>query len=618
MTGSGTFSVVNGALYLPETYEPTLAEGTKVDEYGAITGYRKYVNSSYVAEPVAIVGEEKFYTVEKAFQSLDGAAGTVKLLTDATENVTLATGQVLDTDGKSIGTVSAAANTIVGFVNGVYTAYANNTDVGETWTGNGADNRWKNAANWSLGFVPLKTTPVTIPETGATIAIIDHNESETCASLVLNGDLTLTYGSSGGWPVLYFYDNGGVSGTGTLTLSRDCLENKSSGELEISTPLVIATDSRGDSSLLGDNGWKVSGPLTIQDNGILIVRNHALTVTGPTTLEQGAKLGLQAQMAFNGDTTFKGDFIRQEGENPVTFGNVTVAESTKIPGGATFTINGAVTVNEGKMLTLDGSTQLGDGATFALAGPGSGVFDNPKKLNADKVTVPEGYELFNAGVVWCILADITWTPAEGGDSDWGTAANWSPNGVPTVSNRVVINGDATLKNKNNARYACGPIAMNGNVAFVGSDGQSEIQVYGDITGSGTLTIRGAGPKNAAGTGVIDANINVVFEDGTKNNGEAYTSWMSNGVVINGDASFGNRLASWDAPNVIKGTTTFREATFATNGGGADLVFGPIHVTNDLALNKGGPKIVHRHQQDADDRDRRRGQGADRRRRGVRA
>ena len=615
---TGTFSVVNGALYLPDTYTPVLDANTKEDTTGALTGYRKYVNSSYVAQYVATAQidggtVESFYTIERAIQHLNGNAGTITLLADVIgETATLAEGQRLDLNGHTIGTVSAASGVVLGLLNGVYTAYSDVTTEPETWTGLGGDISWKNAANWSLGFVPLKTTPVMIPSEGATISIAAHDETETCASMVLDGDLTLTYASptaDGGWPVLYFYD-GGVSGSGTLTLERACLRNLTQTEQTIEVPLVVAADSRGDSSLLGSpssaSGWQVSGNFTVNDGAYLVVRDGPLTVTGTASIGNNATLGPVKAMTFNGATTLNGNFTRDDGYANVTFnGAVTVAETTAIPDSNDMhaVFNGAVTVAAGKTLTMPaGRVTFGANAVVELA-LGATLVDGSGTLDA--ITASQGYvaKEITTGV-WRGVEVATWTDAVENDSNWTTAGNWSTEQVPTETTFVTIPEGALIYiSHTGGEEKCAGIELEGD-ATIRYDGNNwaQIYMYGGIVGDHTLTLHHAclcnmfnvGLEIASGlvvdtvlAGEGDGDCAMLGANGWTISGDlevkGFLKVQNHALNVTGDATIedGAKFAPWGQTITFGGTTTLNGSfTLPANDG---LVFGDITVAGTTTM-----------------------------------
>lgn len=592
-TYAGTTKVEAGALYLPEGYTPNLEETVAVTSDKS--GYKKYVKDEFVAK-ATINGEEQcFLTLGAALAALNGAAGEVTLLTDcAGENVLLAEGQSIVTAGFAIGSVTTTVTGYVaGIADGTYRLYADTTPV--YWTGAGSDIRWKNPANWSLGFVPVTTTKVTIPATGATISIEAHDETETCASMVLDGDLTLTYGGSGGWPVLYFYE-GGVSGTGTLTLARACVNNKTATEQVISVPVVVAADSRGDSSILGASGWRITGSLTVQNGAYLVVRDHAMTVTGTVSIGNNAKLGLANSMTFSGATTLNGSFLRADDAYALTFdGAVTVAETTAIPADNDMhaTFNGAVTVNAGKTLTMPaGRVTIGENAAFTLAGAGAKIVDGTGLLagvTCSTEATEGGCTAVKINDAW--VAAVTWTGEANDGGKWATAGNWSNNAEPGNGTPIAFTTSAVVDMGSAARNCEGMYVASGvSVEIIGGTIACDVNLYGHVAGSGILTLTGSGLKNRiAGTTLLVAP-NVVFQNapGVENN---LQPWLAGGAItVNGNVTFVDEFKAWDTTHTIAGTTTFSGPTFKLVNGDT-LALGAVNTANSVAVTVTGGTLT---------------------------
>ena len=600
MSGTGTFSVLNGALYLPVDHGLTAAEGTVEDANGSTSEYKKYVNVNYEAEYVAqakadgAAAATRFYSVEAAIDSLHGAPGTVTLLANcAAEAVTLAVGQYLDTAGFSIGTVSAAEGAVVALINGVWNSFP--ADTPEVWTGAGGDNdRWTNPANWDKGFVPLATTPVTFPAGDWTVTLTTSgNDTEQCATLTLDGNVQFNRVNNN-WTELYV--NGDIGGDGTLTLNYVGLRNMADADLEISCPLVI---TGGDTVIRAQKtyGWTISRSLELR--GYLKVQDAtSIDVTCPTDIwpTEQTILGLLTTLNFIGKTTLHGDIAKFDrwANGFAVFGDIDVVDNATLPNGNSryITLDGAVTVDAGKVLTVPAETIIGENASFDLKGLESAVFGGNAMLTAENVSCSApGHELYHGVGTWVVIGEATWIGGvydANGNMAWNTADNWSTKTVPTQFTRVIFNNGAKVYVTGNPN--CGGIVINGNVEIEGPGGANEVQLYnGNIVGSGTLTFSSAGVKRRdSSEGTIAEDISVVFR---RRDGETANPWLSRGMTVNGSVSLGDEINSWDAQNTINGVTTFREATFKTNGGGANLVFGPIHVTKDFELDKGGPKVI---------------------------
>ncbi|MDJ1501172.1 hypothetical protein [Xanthocytophaga agilis] len=166
--------------------------------------------------------------------------------------------------------------------------------------------------------------------------------------------------------------------------------------------------------------------------------------------------------------------------------------------------------------------------------------------------------LFLGSILPALSASYTWTGSS--STNWNTASNWSPAGVPTSTDNVTI---ATASNAP---------ALSGNVTVTNFTLQSgSIQLNGytlNITGVGTFTTGtvGIGAINATGTAttfggsstgpVINASVNIVSG-----------SIIFQYTTFNTTASFEKTGTSSDLSvggNVFNGTTTIK---YSVNNGG---------------------------------------------------
>lgn len=321
---------------------------------------------SYSFVAVKGAGTTNYETIAAA---IEGGVTAIELYRSVTENVTLPVGTTITLGSYTLtGTVTSAVTGYeVSLSDGVYSLVDN---TASTWTGEANDGSWTNGENWSTGFKPTQYTDVTFPAGDSTITLAASNGSEACKSIALNGNLTLQY-SGGSWVEFYMF--GGVSGTGTLTLSHVCLNNRTSSAIEISSPVVIAAVS-GDSTFLGTGSWTLSGPLTV--NGYFKAQSTPVTVSGDVTFAaSGVTVETQAAITITGTTTLNGGFSRNTtyGDSQLTFGNVTVAASTAITGAKPTTFSGTVTLASGATLTVPTETTTVSGATFVTIESGKKV-----------------------------------------------------------------------------------------------------------------------------------------------------------------------------------------------------------------------------------------------------
>src|SRR5580765_6616265 len=143
-------------------------------------------------------------------------------------------------------------------------------------------------------------------------------------------------------------------------------------------------------------------------------------------------------------------------------------------------------------------------------------------------------------------ADIVWTNIAGGT--WATAANWSPNQVPTINDTAWITNNGSYAVTVNAAAAATNLVLGGtsgtqtlnhtagtlSLADGGSssaNGTYALSGSGILNGSGTLTL--AGPLNlTAGTiGTATSNLVVVATGGLNISGAIAKSFNA-GMLIN--------------------------------------------------------------------------------------
>ncbi|MBR4258938.1 MAG: hypothetical protein IKQ17_07900 [Kiritimatiellae bacterium] len=586
-TYAGTTKVEAGALYLPEGYTPTLEETVAVTSDKS--GYKKYVKNEFVAKATINGEEQRFLTLGAALAALNGAAGEVTLLTDcAGENVSLAEGQSIVTAGFAIGSVTTTVTGYVaGIADGIYRLYADTTPV--YWTGEGNTARWDDKDNWSLGFVPLATTPVTF-NSDAIVGLSGNTDDthDKCALLTINGNVTFQPASS--WVKLYVHGN--IAGNGTMTLNNACLQNANvETASEISCRMAVV--GTGDSAMIGLGGWTISGGLTI--NGYFKVQNGTVNVTCAAEIASGATIDVWATLNFVNATIVNGNFTYIHGADgaAVTFGAVTVAESTTIPNSADITLNGAVTVDAGKTLTMPaGRVTIGENAAFTLAGAGAKIVDGTGSLagvTCSTEATEGGYTAVKINDAW--VAAVTWTGAANDGGKWATVGNWSNNAVPGNGTPIAFTTSAVVDMGSAARNCEGMYVASGvSVEIIGGTTKCDVNLYGHVAGSGTLTLTGSGLKNRiAGTTLLVAP-NVVFQNapGVENNPQP---WLAGGAItVNGNVTFVDEFKAWDTTHTIAGTTTFSGPTFKLVNGDT-LALGAVNTANSVAVTVTGGTLT---------------------------
>src|SRR5712671_2930376 len=158
-------------------------------------------------------------------------------------------------------------------------------------------------------------------------------------------------------------------------------------------------------------------------------------------------------------------------------------------------------------------------------------------------------------------ADIVWTNISGGT--WGTAANWSPNQVPTSNDTAWITNNGTYSVTNSVTSAAATLILGGTsgaqtlnhtagICSLGNGGSSSangtyILGGGTLTGSGTLMF--GGPLNwTAGTIGSAASNLVVVANGGLNISDTGAKNLNGGMLINDGA------ASWTGSSIAFNNT----------------------------------------------------------------
>ena len=223
-----------------------------------------------------------------------------------------------------------------------------------TWTGNGADNNWDTAGNWSPASVPTQTTPVVFPS-GDWTAVITGWGVAKCASMMVDGNLTLAQSDAGaaladntGNPYnLDLYGN--VSGEGTVTLSNAGIWNGSGNTITFKPSLVVAVSPSNEDSQLCGSQVVFNGEVDIQ--GRLWTKTSGHVFNGATTIQW--LTADNARVVFNGDVTLNdGSYVDNYGGYGWAFNGVTVTALGS---------NGAVFYNGNETE----ASVTGSGVTFA-------------------------------------------------------------------------------------------------------------------------------------------------------------------------------------------------------------------------------------------------------------
>lgn len=295
---------------------------------------------------------------------------------------------------------------------------------------------------------------------------------------------------------------------------------------------------------------------------------------------------------FNGNATNRGEIIG----NAKFIGDSWNASTGSISGNVLFVgnaynnngpIHGIVTNND----TIQLPTYVTDGFVKTMSADGTLVID-------DTVYLP----LSSSSV-------ITWTNATA-DSDVGTAGNWFPARVPTVTDMVMISCDT-----GNGITPPGHGTLNADVVVIAGD-----QAHANPIKANTVIFMGTSYwddgiglnanvvflDNSYNTGTNPIQGNVIFRDSAYNSGfingnaEFYDSASNDSGTINGDALFtgatlnayiinGNAKFTGSSSNTgggAAGGQIYGDAIFTETASNANWVFGNA-VFNGTSTNSGG-------------------------------
>ncbi len=170
-------------------------------------------------------------------------------------------------------------------------------------------------------------------------------------------------------------------------------------------------------------------------------------------------------------------------------------------------------------------------------------------------------------------AQKTW---DGGASttNWGDANNWSPNGVPTSSDNVVLSGNGITIKVNTTSATCNSIIIGGTAANTDAiltfetSGSPKLTVVNSVTvgGSGSTNNNRSGKITFVNGATLEAG-SVVLTQSTSGDDSPGTITMTGGsTLITGSLAVGQGSATWTRSTgtvVLKSTNTL-PATVFTN------------------------------------------------------
>ncbi|MHC1703483.1 MAG: autotransporter-associated beta strand repeat-containing protein [Tenuifilaceae bacterium] len=409
-----------------------------------------------------------------------------------------------------------------------------NTSLGQatrTWDGDGANDRWNNAANWSANTAPVAGDNVIIPAgfNGTTISRVPN--------ISLN---SLSVSSNN----IIFTANGTAT---TLTI------NNTSG----ATSLFLAT---GNTLTLGDGTAGNAVNLTLQALGVASNIDGNITITANTTLNiQTTTLNITGNLS---------------GAGAVTMGSGTLNIGGNFSTSGTFT-RGTGTVN----YNGTGGQQVRGTTYYNLSLTNNSIKTLQAATNVtNTLTVNAGATLalstFTLGATNAPTSVVLYCGATTGSSITGTT------GTLTLGGGVTVNSAGTGTNE--ATISC-PVALGATRTFtIADDGTAatDLSISGIIsgggfgitkTGAGTMVLSGANTYTGATTvnaGLLKAGVvSVANTSGAFGNNSALilADLTSTSIDITG---FNTQIGSLSGGGAIGGNVTLGTATLSVGGNNA--------------------------------------------------
>ncbi|GEP51999.1 hypothetical protein FNO01nite_26710 [Flavobacterium noncentrifugens] len=206
---------------------------------------------------------------------------------------------------------------------------------------------------------------------------------------------------------------------------------------------------------------------------------------------------------------------------------------------------------------------------------------------------------------------ITWT-GSGSNTNWDTAANWSPATVPTAANDVIIpTGKAVVINvagvtKSIVVQGNASVTIVGGLSFLNASSFAANAVTnwtsGTISGGGTLT--NAGTLNlTSGTSKVISQVTTINNTGTINIKDGGYFYLNNGTINNQVAGIvdlmsdnGNITWSGGGSHLLNNLGTIKRSTTSGtvvieaelhNSGTIDVTTGILYFNNSAIVMTGG-------------------------------
>ena len=429
-----------------------------------------------------------------------------------------------------------------------------------TWTGN-VSTEWNNACNWSPILVPTATNDVVIPNT-TNQPILSVNNA-TAKSIEVQYEATFTIASSGqlsingfrdieGLEDVSFFSYGTVENNGKLLIGNTgsvgyhgisnygTFNNNIGSEIRVDNASSVAIDLKGTFTnsgqiLIGTNG-NISGYSFSSTSGSFINNECATLIAS----KGGVYISTQSSYLNKGYTYFKEDVYVGMGSSVLNKGVFKHGEISFSGGTFTNSTDSSIVINDNTSPIFSyGGTYNGtvNGIyTDEGASVSAGTFTAPNTFTPNglpygsqtlytKITpiggdcsfiVPFIYNNTTCTPVANSTQTLTWTGNV--STEWNNACNWSPIGVPTDGNSVVI--PAEPSNQPVLSVASGLAksveVKSGAGLTIASTGVLTINDYETINGISTSFYNNGGVENFGQ--LVIGNQNQLGDYGLYNNG----------------------------------------------------------------------------------------------------
>jgi Putative Ig domain/RTX calcium-binding nonapeptide repeat (4 copies)/PKD domain len=480
-----------------------------------------------------------------------------------------------------------------------------------TWTGAGANDLWRNAANWDTG-VPAAGDDVRIPDVGAASAEVLFDAVTTAVSInSLTSDgtnpvgepfritgSTLTLNGTGTFSLGDLTLSGGIlTGSGVLTVSGATTwtggtmsgtgETRAQGGLTIADPVAGAATKVLNTRTLTNVGgatWTGTGSIAVGLGATFVIAGAFGAQSDASVVSSGAggtfaftNTGTFTKSAGAGTTNFAFGTFTNTGTMTVQTEVVAIVSLTNFAGttltGGTYVITGTLRFNGANVVT--------NAATIVLDGSASALLNNTTGSNglanfafnaaASNFTVQNGRNVTtpafsNAGSV-TIDATSTFFPSAGNYLQTaGTTTvlgTLDPAAIVDIQGGLVRGTGTINSNVSNAGVVSpgmspGTLTINGNYAGAGS-GVLDIELNGTTPGTQYDQLRVNGAVNLTNTtlnatrsfaSAVTDTFTILDNDGVDAVTGTFSGLAEGGIVTLGGQRFQITYAGGDGNDVV--------------------------------------------------------------------